>query len=91
MAVKTTFQIIYKALPILVDADNSVTVTVRTGYVDAQNVFITLATKQVVLTPEQAQAILQAAPEKDKTRWDDLSDALYTHLIAQGHIVGEIL
>jgi hypothetical protein len=91
MAVKSSLPIIYKALPLTINADASVAVTVRMGYVDEAGSFQVLNTKQVSLDPAEAQAILQAAPEKDKTRWDDLSDALYEHLIAKGYISGEIL
>jgi hypothetical protein len=91
MAVQSTLKIIYKALPIRINEDGSVAVTVRTGYINAEQSFVQLNSIPVVLDIAQAGAILQAQATPGKTRWDDLSDALYGHLIAQGYIQGEIV
>jgi hypothetical protein len=90
MAVQSTLQIIYKALPIRINEDASVAVTVRRGYM-AGETFVLIDTIQASLDTAQALAILQAEPTPGKTRWDDLSDALYAHLITQGYIQGKIL
>jgi hypothetical protein len=90
MAVRSTINIIYKVLPIRINEDASVAVTLRRGHMVGET-FIVIDTIQASLDPAQALAILQAQPTPGKNRWDDLSDALYAHLIAQGYIQGEIL
>jgi hypothetical protein len=90
MPVQSSLQIIYKALPLRINEDGSVAVTVRRGHVVGES-FVVIDTIQAGLDAAQAMAILQAQPTPGKNRWDDLSDALYAHLIAQGYIQGEIV
>lgn len=89
MPVTDQITVTYKALPITIRLDGSMAVMVRTGMLDA-GVFTEISKKTVEISAHDAGVIMSAQGDATKTRWDDLADALYTHLIAAGHISGSI-
>lgn len=89
MPVTEQITVTYRALPITIKSDGSMTLMVRTGTTD-DSVFTEISKKTVEISADDAGVIMSAHGDATKTRWNDLADALYTHLIAAGHISGTI-
>lgn len=83
MPVVKTGNITYKALPILIHEGGSATVTITT-LVDG----VAVQQRQIELAAGETGPLFAAMPAPGKSRWDDLAEALYGLLIAQGEIVG---
>ena len=72
-----------KLLPIVLNTDGSASVTVRIGYVE-NDVFNTVSESIYPMSPLDVSSALDAPPITGLTRRDDLSFAIYSHLVAAG-------
>jgi hypothetical protein len=75
-----------KLLPLTLAADGTATVAVRYGFADDHGNFNPVTEKHVPVSADQVSAILDAAPTPGLSRRDDLSLAMYTWLVTNGHL-----
>lgn len=80
-----------KLLPLTLQADGAATVVVRYGYVGESGVFEAATERTIPIVAADVSAILDAPPTPGLSRRNDLSLAVYTHLVQMGVIeAGEI-
>jgi len=87
----TEVTLAYKMLPVLLAADGSSTISLRTGYISADGSFTGMTEKVVVLSPAQTNEILGGMPEAGLTRREDMSKAVYQYMLDNGHVEGTIV
>jgi hypothetical protein len=75
-----------KLLPLTLSADGTAHVTVRYGFADEQGNFAAISEKTVPMSEIDVATILGASPTPGLTRRDDLSLAVYTWLVTNGHL-----
>ncbi len=82
-----------KLLPLVLLADGSATVTVRTGFANAQGEWQDgFVSESIIPIPaSEVSEILDALPQNGWTRRNDLAYAVYVLLVKNGHMEpGEI-
>jgi len=72
-----------KLLPIVLNTDGSANVTVRIGYVE-NNEFTPIQESIYPMSIQDVSSALDAPPIQGLSRRDDLSYAIYSHLVASG-------
>lgn len=70
-----------KLLPLTLAADGGATVTVRFGYVGSDGVFSPASEQTFTFSAETVSTILDCSPTPGLSRRDDLSFAIYSHLV----------
>lgn len=75
-----------KALPLTLHADGTATLTVRFAFVGDDGVFAPTEERVFLIAVDAVNAILDAPPRAGMSRRDDLSLAIYTHLVTAGLI-----
>jgi hypothetical protein len=80
----------YKILPIELKADGSCSVTIRKGYAEDFG-FIVINCDTIEISAIDTAFILDAHPDANKTRRDDLATAVYTWLITNGHVQAGVI
>jgi hypothetical protein len=75
-----------KSLPLTLHADGSATVSMRFGFVGADEVFNAIEEKTFSISQADVSEILDAPPIPGITRRNDLSLAIYTYLVTRGLI-----
>lgn len=86
MPVVNTENVTYRALPVTVNQDGSVRVTVQSMLGSEL-----LTTKDVLIPADEMQSIWMAMPMSGQIRWTDLKEQLYGILIARGDIAGTMI
>jgi hypothetical protein len=76
-----TGNIVYKALPLTMHADGRMTVHLSVLFEGRP-----LESRDIELEPADVAPVLQAHPDPTKSRYDDLSAALYAMLIVKGEL-----
>lgn len=80
----------YKILPIELRLDGSCNVTIRKGYTD-NGVFVVVEGNTITVSPEDTATILDADPIPGLSRRNDLAYAVYSWLVAAGHIEAGVI
>ncbi len=75
----------YKILPIELLLDGSCNVTIRKGFVDS-DIFVAINSNTINIPTTDTAALLDAEPIPGLSRRNDLAYAVYTYLVATGHI-----
>lgn len=90
MPIATAKTLIVKMLPITITENFEAKLTLRKGVMEGET-FVAMSFQDVTIAPADLMAILNAAPAEGKTRYHDLSDAIYQHVIAKEIVEGEIV
>lgn len=75
-----------KLLPLHLNSDGSAVVTVRFGYVDADNVFTGTSESSFAFGADEVASILDVPGNPALSRRDDLSLAIYQLLVESGKV-----
>lgn len=80
-----TFEKQIKLLPIVLNADGSARVTVRTGFVE-DGVFQPITEQGFDMSVQEVSDTLDTMPLAGQTRRNDLAYAIYMHLVETGKV-----
>jgi hypothetical protein len=76
-----------KLLPLTLSDDGTAVCTARFGFVGDDGEFQSVEGRSFTFSAEEVSGILDAEPTSGLTRRDDLSLAIYTYLVSQGHVL----
>jgi hypothetical protein len=79
-----TYEKQLKLLPLTLHASGGASVVVRFGYVGEDGEFSPTTEQTFAIDAENVEKILGAQPTPGLSRRDDLSFAIYTHLVTHG-------
>ena len=75
-----------KLLPLLLNDDGTASITVRYGYVGESGQFEVAKSETFSISEADVSLILDAQPTAGLSRRDDLSLAVYAHLVQMGKV-----
>lgn len=83
--------IAYKLLPLTLSSNGTSSVTVRRGFVHGDGNFEVVSEKIIQISADDTANVLDAMPTEGLTRRDDLSLAVYQHLVSIGEVAGTVV
>lgn len=84
-------QLVKKIMSLTFLSDQSVELVIVTGVIGADTVFVPMNSQSIRLGSELVVPLLSESVVADKSRKDDISDAIYSLLLSQNILTGTIV